>query len=287
MKLAFITDEVTQSFAKAVSFAKLYGFNALELRTIENTPIDAVPFDTLRQWKDMLQKEHLEICSLASSFYKCQPLPEVIDNELAKLSRLCDIADILNCRFIRGFTFFANTKMPFAAQDLKDFFIKPQHILKAHGKTLLLEADPSVNTPTHLSLSECIKEIDSSYIRAIFDPGNSLYSPIEEQPYPNAYSAIMPYTSHIHIKDAVRGQNDAVCVKFGTGQVNYPALIKRLVADNYEGYLSMETHYRIGALLTSDQLRTPGGADFSADGEEATIESYLALKELLAAEGIT
>ena len=91
---------------------------------------------------------------------------------------------------------------------------------------------------------------------------------------------------HVHIKDAVRAQPETYCVKVGTGQVGYPALLRRLAQDGYDGWLSMETHYRKDSRLTEEQLRLPGGAGFSAGGAAATAECIDALKELLRKEGI-
>lgn len=167
MKLSFITDEVTQNFDEAVQFAKQYGLSGLELRSVNDTPIDAIA------------------------------LPQV---------------------------------------------------------------------------------------QAIFDPGNCLYDPLGEVPFPDGYLAIRPYFAHVHIKDAVRSNDGAECVKVGTGQVNFAALLPQLAADGYDGWLSMETHYRTGGQLSEDSLRLPGGADFSVGGAGATAESVLALKEILQKE---
>ena len=72
----------------------------------------------------------------------------------------------------------------------------------------------------------------------------------------------------------------------GTGQVGYPALLRRLAADGYAGWLSMETHYRLDSHLTEEQMRLPGGAGFSAGGAAATAESVAALKDILQKEGL-
>lgn len=286
MKIAFITDEVTQSFDEAVRFALACGISGLELRSVEDTPIDRIPETTLRAWRQRLDAEHLTVCSLSSTFYKCSPDEEHETEELAKLERLCDAADILGCPFIRGFAFFAPESGPLLPEALASRFERPAALLAARGKTLLLEADPSVNTSNHAALARLLEAIGSEHIRAVFDPGNCMYDPLGETPYPDGYEAIRPYFVHVHIKDAVRAQPETYCVKVGTGQVGYPALLRRLAQDGYDGWLSMETHYRKDSRLTEEQLRLPGGAGFSAGGAAATAECIDALKELLRKEGI-
>ena len=63
-------------------------------------------------------------------------------------------------------------------------------------------------------------------------------------------------------------------------------LLRRLAADGYAGWLSMETHYRLDSHLTEEQMRLPGGAGFSAGGAAATAESVAALKDILQKEGL-
>lgn len=282
MKISFITDEATQDFDEAVAFAQKYDLQGLELRSVDDTPIDQISESTLKIWKEKLDIAGLSVPCLSGSFFKCDvPLDEAPADEIAKLKRLCRAADILGCSLIRGFAFFAPQSGASDANHLKPFFKQASEILHASGKRLLLEADPSVNTTNHASLAHLLDVLDDLAFGAIFDPGNDIYDPLHERPYPEGYEAIRPYLTHVHIKDAVIVNGEISCVKTGTGLVNYPALLRRLAADGYEGWLSIETHYRKSLHLTEDQMRLPQGAAFSAGGMEATAECAIALHELL------
>ena len=161
MKISFITDEVTQSFDEAVRFARQNGLAGLELRSVEDTAIDMLPAETLRTWRRRLDAEGLTVCGLAGSFYKCAPEPDAVEAELAKLERLCAAADILGCAFTRGFAFFAPEEGPLPAETLAPYFERPVRLLEQRGKTLLLEADPSVNTSNHAALARLVEAIGS------------------------------------------------------------------------------------------------------------------------------
>lgn len=289
MKLSFITDEVTQDFEEAVAFAKEQGAEAVELRSVQDTPIDRIAPDTLRAWKKRLDEVGLVVCNLASSFYKCRI--EEAGEEMDKLRRLCDAADILGCGTIRGFAFLASENGPAfdgsgtensAALKIKTLFSEPAALLRKRGKRLLLEADPGVNTTNHHALASLLAALQMPEIGAIYDPGNDIYDPFGEIPYPDGYKAVRPYLSHVHIKDAVLDEEGKpMCVRVGTGRVDYPALLKALTQDGYEGYLSMETHYRVQNKLTEEQMLHPQGSGFSQGGREATAESMEALKKML------
>ena len=83
-----------------------------------------------------------------------------------------------------------------------------------------------------------------------------------------------PFMIHMHIKDAVKdsaAEGGARCVPVGDGgYIDYPAQFQALMDMGYQGACSLETHWRPQAALDEDLLNRPGGAAFSAGGEEAS-----------------
>lgn len=283
VKLSFITDEATQNFEEAVLLAKTNGLDGMELRSIENRGIEEIPTMVLKTWKKRMEEEGLEISNIAGSFLKCVYSEKCMKPELDKLQRLCDAADVFSCRTIRGFCFLAPEKGAIEPQHLVPWFDRAAQILKNRGKKLLLEADPSVNTSNHRRLAELLKLLDPMLFGAIYDPGNDLFDPLGEKPFPEGYEAVRPYLQHIHIKDAVYDRNlEPVCVAPGNGLVGYRNLLKRLKEDSYNGWLSLEPHYRKDIELTKDQMLLPGGSDFSRGGIASLEESAAALRKLVA-----
>lgn len=282
MRLSFITDEATQSLPEAAAFAKANGLDGVELRSVDDTPVDMAGRDTLLSWRELLDENGLAVSNLASSFFKCSESQAEVSDNLRKLERLCDAADILGCGTIRGFAFFAPPEGPRVTECVLSLFDAPLRLLEARGKRLLLEADPSVNTTNHRALADLIAALDNPTVGAIYDPGNDIYDPLGEAPYPDGYEAVRPYLAHVHIKDALRGPDgQPECVRVGSGWVDYLALLRALLSDGYTGWLSLETHYRINAALTEEQMRLPQGSAFSQGGLAATEESAAALRALL------
>lgn len=280
MKLSFITDEATQSLTAAIAFAKHHGLDGLELRSVDELPIDRTPHEKLLAYREELDKAGLTVCNLASSFFKSS-LADAPD-ELKKLIRLCDAADILGCDTIRGFAFFAPESGPEITDEILAAFTPAIDILVSRGKRLLLEADPSVNTTNHAALAALLQRLNSPVVGAIYDPGNDIYDPCREIPYPDGYHAVRPWIHHIHIKDALLdAQGNPRCVCIGAGLVDYPNLLRALLRDGYNGWLSLETHYRKNAVISEELMRQPSGAAFSEGGLAATAESVEALRLLL------
>lgn len=282
MKLSIITDEITQDLGAAIRFAKAYHLNGLELRTVDNQPLEALSTARLKQIHEEVQEAGLEIANIAGSFYKCAY--EDRQQEMEKLKQLIEAAHILDCQTIRGFAFFKD-----AAQSLDQIgeaFTEPLQLLEKEQKKLLLEADPSISTTNHNQLKSLLELIHSPWLGAIYDPGNDIYDPEGETPYPDGWEAVAPYVRHIHIKDAIRTPDGPQCVCIGSGLVDYTGICQALASCGYAGYLSLETHYRKGQIISEEMMRLPGGSDFSEGGLEAAAESMEALQKMLRFHGI-
>lgn len=277
MKTSIITDEMTQDLSVAVSFAHTYGLSALELRTIDDLPLEKLTERRLREIRHILTEEGLAVCDIAGSFYKCRYSERAGETE--KLKRLIEAAFILESPSIRCFAFLSEESVN--EEQIKEAYQGPLALMKDAEKLLLLEADPSVATTNHQALARLIEYLDHPSIGAIYDPGNDLYDPEGEIPYPDGFEAVKRHIKHVHIKDAVLTSQGPECVKIGTGRVNYRELIPALVKSGYDGYLSLETHYRAGRKISESQMKLPGGSRFSEGGLLACEESMEALNRLL------
>lgn len=282
MKLGIITDEVTQDIEKAVKFAKVHKLHGVELRSLEDTPIDLIPIKRIKEIRNILKCENLEVCNLSSSFFKCSidSEEEYMEN-IEKLKRLMEIAHIFDCPYIRGFAFFKSGKFQDRLDDIVDKFQKPIDMLKSENIQLLLEADPGVFTTNNRGLSQVISKLNSKNIAAIYDPGNDIYDPEGEIPYPDGFQYIERYMAHVHIKDAKLIDGKPKSLKVGTGDVPYKDILKKLKEINYKGYIVLETHYRPNVEIPEELMRLPMGSLFSLNGDIASEESMHALKSLL------
>ncbi len=274
---SIITDEFTQDLTTAISFAHTYGLEGLELRTLDNLPMESQGTKRLKEIASILKSEGLVVSDLAGSFNKC--LYKDRQNEPEKFRRLLEAAEILESPFIRCFGFIEDDSV--TKDMIAEAYKEPLEEAQQSGKLLLLEADPSVTTTNHRQLAELIEYIDHPCLKAIYDPGNDIYDPKGEIPYPDGYKAIQSHIAHVHIKDAVLGVNGAECVRIGTGLVDYPSLLKALSENGYDGFFSLETHYRSGRMISESQMQLPGGASFSEGGLLACEESMTSLIDLV------
>ena len=107
---------------------------------------------------------------------------------------------------------------------------------------------------------------------AIWDACNVLYDDEDkETPYPDGYEAIKSRIAHVHIKDtAPNEKGEQECCPIGEGDIDFVGQYRALFDAGYEGWTSLETHWRTKA-LTKEQVDRPGGADYSAGAEQSSV----------------
>lgn len=185
------------------------------------------------------------------------------------------IAKGLGAPHIRIFTFYraAEPNPKEAARVVHDML----STVDTDGVDLLVETGTRTNTPTIRHVLEFLEELAHDDIGILWDPGNSVFSGWGTQPFPEEYEEGRSLIRHIHVKDP-DGQRGYV--RLGDGDLPWPHILRRLRDDGYEGWVSLETHWRFHRVLTPEQRDTPWGSSFSNDGFEASVECMQRLREM-------
>src|SRR3972149_383370 len=71
-KLAVFTDEVSQDFGRVIRVADEYGLDGLEIRSVWNHGPEQLGESEIALMKKMLADARLEVCCVASPFFKCE-----------------------------------------------------------------------------------------------------------------------------------------------------------------------------------------------------------------------
>lgn len=282
-KKAVITDEISQDFQVACDLAVQYGLDGVEIRSVWDKGPHKLEEDDIQNIRTIADKAGLAVCGISAPFFKCDIDSDTeIAEQFEILDRCIHLAQELGTSFIRGFTFWKKGELSDALDRIVSHLRRASDVLAKSGMTLLIEMDPSVFAFDAKTVAQVVAAVDRPNIQALFDPGNLIWNPNHEIPYPDAYETLKPYIRHVHIKDATvlpNGQTEAV--KVGTGDVDFKALFRRLIQDGYDGYIVLETHYRLTKEISEELLALPGGAEFSDGAFDATNESLAALNELI------
>lgn len=286
LRLSLITDEASQDLREAVGLAKKYGLDAIEIRSVE----EKGPFEFTREdvatIKAITEDAGLPVCCISSPFFKCElDDPAEIAAHVEGLKRCIEYAQMLDCKLIRGFTFWARDAFDARVDEICAQFEGPIRLLEQSGITLALEFDPTTYASNGRKAARIVERIHSPHVQILWDPGNDIYDPDGETPYPDGYEAVKNHISHIHLKDAVRRGNTGEAAPMCRGEMDYEGQFRRLLVDGYEGHLSLETHYRQKTVLPETLLQMPKGSAFSAFGYESSAECLENIQALLRSIG--
>lgn len=282
-KKGVITDEISQDFKTSVELALKYKLDGVEIRSVwEKSPHELDKKD-IAKIRDILSDTNLKVCGISAPFFKCNiDDSREVDAHIEILKKSMELANTLGTKFVRSFTFWKSGDFDKDLDKIVSRFEKPVELLKKENITLVLEFDPSVYASNARKLVKVIEKINSPYVKGLWDPGNDIYDPDGETPYPDGYEIIKKHMVHMHLKDAVKlDDGKAAGVPIGEGHVDYVGQFKALIRDGYNGYVVLETHYRPKHDIDDELMALPKGSAFSYLGYEATEECLIKWQKLL------
>jgi sugar phosphate isomerase/epimerase len=279
MKLAVFTDEVSQDLATAVKLAVRYQLDGVELRTIWNKPIQHLSAANIDAVRKALGEHELVVAAIASPVFKCELDDEPAHREHLECLRDCvRIANELDTKIVRVFTFWKRGPSALVWERIKSKFKPAIPIARDAGVTLAIENEASTYCATAAETARMVNELNSPVVKVVWDPCNEVSAADGVTPYPDAYRQVEALTVHVHVKDAKTDAHGMARVTpVGEGSIDWKGQLVDLLSRGYQGYASLETHWRPTALPES-VLNQPGGAGFSEAGEYA---SDLCVRNLL------
>lgn len=268
-----ITDEISQDLDVVLETAKRFALEGLEIRTIWNTRVDQLDDTAVRRLRDAVDSAGLVICGVAPPFYKCDiDRPDERREHHEILRRSIDVGQRLGTNLVRTFTFWLTQPVASVWERIVEYYQEPADIARATGVVLAVENEHSCEVGTGSELAHFLKALDRPEVKALWDPGNAFHASETEPAYPAGYLAVRDRIVHVHLKDAVRdpGATKARHAPLGEGQVRIADQLQALNRDGYDGFVSLETHWRPEA-IDEETMRLPGGQLFSEKAAGATI----------------
>lgn len=260
MKLAVITDEIDADLGRALDVMAEYGVRGAELRQLWDKNISEAPADYWQRAKRELDSRGMTVVGIASPFYKCAlpgaepdgpagPLHGAsargLGDQISLLERCVEAAHFFDTALIRTFSFWKSGLLtPEQEETIVDAYDEPAAIAERGGVVLGIENEHDCCLATGAQTARVLEEIHSSSVKAIWDPGNAFMA--GELPYPTGYAALKDFITHIHIKDArvALGALVPEWTVVGEGAIDYAGQLAALKQSGYDGWLSLETHYR-------------------------------------------
>jgi sugar phosphate isomerase/epimerase len=272
-KKSVITDEISQSIKEAADLAERYCLDALEIRSVnEHNPFQMTKSD-IEEVKQVADEHGLLICCVSSPLFKINLQDsKAIEEHIESFKKIMDVMHFWNVSLIRGFDFL-HCDLPDKEELIEECYRKIIPIAADAGVTIVLESEPSVNSYDMKTLFGRLSQFHSTSIKAVFDPGNEVMAS-SVPPYPDGYELLRPYLGHVHIKDM---KHDGTPALLGAGDVDFKGIFRTLKKE-YNGFASVETHFRFADMNDGRDYVHPQGSSFSNGGKKAT-EAYFKILE--------
>ncbi len=279
--LGVITDEISEDLDHALAVCKELTIQVVELRSVWNTNIIDLDDAQLAKLEATLKKDGMTVCGIASPFLKCH-----IDHDAPAAGRMhsagqatraeqwdilatsLDLADRFNAPIVRAFSFWRVEDPTTVRDDILETLREATERTAKRGKLLGLENEHACNVATGEETAWYFERNPDRTLGVIWDPGNE--AALGSIPYPNGYNAIRDRIHHVHLKDIARIGDVSAFTAVGDGAIAYADQFRALVADGYDGVLSLETHFKL-----------------EGDGEAATRASAASTRALAHSTGLS
>lgn len=230
------------SFDKIINFAAANNYSGIELRGIQRQ-MDLTkckefssPGNIAATMK-MMKDKNLKFVDLGSSAEMHHADPAERKNNLDEARRFIDLAEQVNCPYVRVFP----NKLPKEDRDATiDLIAKGLIELSDHTK----ETNVMVLMETHGDVVESavikkiMEEVNHPNVGLVWDVTNMWT--ITKEPPAQVYSLLKNYIRHTHIKDAKLIDGTPHYVLIGKGDVPIFEAIDILHNNNYKGFYSFE-----------------------------------------------
>lgn len=232
------SDEIDSSTDIQFDGLNRLGIKYFEPRNIDGKNIADITLDEAKKLKDKMSKNGIMVSSIGSPIGKIS-ITDDFDKHLEVLKHVIDIAEILGTKYIRIFSFYIpKGEKPEKYRDEVMRRMKAMvELAKKENVILLHENEKDIYGDVALRCEDILKTVNSSHLRAVFDPAN--FVQCEQKVYPDAYELLKPYIEYMHIKDAAA---DGHVVPAGFGIGNVENVLKSLKEKGYDGFLSLEPH---------------------------------------------
>lgn len=284
IRISGFADEISFDFTKQLETVTSLGMHYISLRSADGKGIADFTEDEVRDsLMPRLEKFGVKVSSIGSPIGKVGVEDEEgFAVQLEQLERLCRICKLLDCRYIRMFSFFIpQGKDPEAYRDtVIEKLRKFAAVAEKYDVILLHENEKDIYGDIGARCKVIFDALASPHFRAAFDFANFVQCGEDTA---ECWELLRPYIEYIHIKDAVT--HDRENVLCGTGEGKIKELLTRAIRDEgYEGFLTLEPHLVLFASLQS--LETENAANIikknkAKDGAEGYAMQYNALREIL------
>ncbi|CEI73309.1 MULTISPECIES: TIM barrel protein [Romboutsia] len=283
IKISGFSDEISSDFDTQLQTVTELGMEYISIRGVNEKNFSEYSIDELKTYiKPKLEEYKVKVSSIGSPIGKVFiDDEEGFNKQVDLLEKLCEMASILECKYIRMFSFYMpKGKNP---DDYRDEVIKKLNIFteiaKKHNIILLHENEKDIYGDISSRCLDILKSVNSDNFKAIFDFANFVQCMENTK---ECYELLKEYIVYYHIKDANKRDNQNVVCATGEGKIE--EILTDAIKNGYKGFVTMEPHLVIFDSLKDLELEDVNEIikeDKGLDGKSAYALQYKSLVNIL------
>lgn len=269
-RISAITDEIGKTADDAIAFAKQYGLQWVELRSVPETRKEyaLLPEPELKAAAASLRNHGLRVSFLNTSLLKfgwpgTEPVrrrpetPEArakrvagetarFERRMEDLRKTLNAAHILGVDKVRVFTGSRVAEPKSIHPRIAEVLGEMAFVAEKQKIHLLVENEGSCNIASSAELADLMKLLPSKYVGINWDPQNVLGQ--KETPYPDGY-ALLPKKRLLNVQ--IKGKG---IMPDSKDRLDWKAIMQALDRDGYRGHIGLETHIFDGTLIAASHV---------------------------------
>ncbi len=265
-RISAITDEIGKTAEDAIAFAKEYGLQCVELRSIpggRGKEYAFLPEAEIKAAAATLARNGLKVSFLNTGLLKFtwpgteavrkrQETPEArakreagekarFDRRLDDLKTAIRNAHILGVDKVRVFTGSRVAEPRSLFPRIAEVIGEMAHVAGREKIYLAIENEGSCNVASSQELADILKMIPSKWVGLNWDPQNTLGT--KETPFPDGYN-VLPRKRMFNVQ--IKGKG---VMPTSDQKLDWKAILQALQKDGYPGKIGLETHIFDGTLI--------------------------------------
>ncbi|MBE6645417.1 MAG: sugar phosphate isomerase/epimerase [Ruminococcaceae bacterium] len=245
--LSAFADEYKTDFDGQLEGLNSFGIDFIELRFVNGTNVAALTDEEVKTVKNKLSAKNIRVSAIGSPLGKINTADDM-DAEMAKAERVFKIANELEAKNIRMFSFYLDEKKS-KEENKSIVFSSLERMVKLaskYGVTLCHENEAKIYGESPKACRE-ILDYFGGEMKCVFDMGNFMLENFK--PYPDAYELLKEYIEYFHIKDSLSA---GAIVPPGCGEGQIAELIDAHSAyANNDFFITLEPHLQTFSGLNS------------------------------------
>ena len=234
-------DEVSSNLDEQIALVRELGEKYICPRRIDGKNIaDYTAEEFAKSVKPRLDAAGIGFSSIGSPIGKVKiDDEEGFARQLRQLKELAEIAKMMNCRYIRVFSFFVPQNGDAAAcrDKVMEKMKKFVEVVEGTDIILLHENEKKIYGDTADRATDVYESVNSPHLKLCYDASNFIQ--VGENPN-EAFEKLKDKVVYYHIKDC--DKETRVEVPMGLGSTDYKKIFDELAELGYEGFMTLEPH---------------------------------------------